>query len=61
MKSGKGEVKVDGVPITRLNESQLASFRLEKIGFVFQFYNLFPMLTAFENVEFPLILAKKSS
>jgi len=55
-----GEVKVDGVDITRLNESQLAVFRLGKIGFIFQFYNLFPMLSAFENIEFPLILAKKS-
>ena len=55
-----GEVKVDGIDIARLNESQLAVFRLEKIGFIFQFYNLFPMLSAFENIEFPLILAKKS-
>lgn len=55
----KGKVTVDGVDITRLSEPQLASFRLNKIGFVFQFYNLFPTLTAFENVEFPLILAKK--
>jgi putative ABC transport system ATP-binding protein len=55
-----GEVKVDGVDIARLNESQLAVFRLEKVGFIFQFYNLFPVLSAFENIEFPLILAKKS-
>jgi len=55
----EGQVRVDGADITRMNESQLASFRLKKIGFVFQFYNLFPMLTAFENVEFPLLLAKK--
>jgi len=55
-----GEVKVDGLDIARLNESQLAVFRLERIGFIFQFYNLFPMLSAFENIEFPLILAKKS-
>ena len=55
-----GEVIVDGVDITQLNESQLAGYRLEEIGFVFQFYNLFPVLTAFENVELPLILAKKS-
>jgi putative ABC transport system ATP-binding protein len=55
----EGQIRVDGVDITRLNESQLAVFRLQKIGFIFQFYNLFPMLTAFENIEFPLILAKK--
>jgi putative ABC transport system ATP-binding protein len=58
-KPTKGKVLVDGVDITQLNESQLASYRLEKIGFIFQFYNLFPVLTAFENVELPLILAKK--
>lgn len=58
-KPTKGKVVVDGVGITKLNESQLASYRLEKIGFIFQFYNLFPVLTAFENVELPLILAKK--
>jgi len=56
----RGAVLVDGVDITRLNESQLASYRLEKIGFIFQFYNLFPVLTAFENVELPLALARKS-
>jgi putative ABC transport system ATP-binding protein len=55
----RGAVLVDGVDITRLNEPQLASYRLEKVGFIFQFYNLFPVLTAFENVELPLILAKK--
>jgi putative ABC transport system ATP-binding protein len=58
-KPTEGQVRVDGIDITRMNESRLAAFRLEKIGFVFQFYNLFPMLTAFENVEFPLLLAKK--
>jgi len=58
-KPTKGRVIVDKVDITRLNESQLASYRLEKIGFIFQFYNLFPTLTAFENVELPLVLAKK--
>ncbi|MBS7633810.1 ABC transporter ATP-binding protein [Candidatus Bathyarchaeota archaeon] len=56
----KGKVVIDGVDITKLDESQLASYRLEKIGFIFQFYNLFPVLTSFENVELPLILAKKS-
>jgi putative ABC transport system ATP-binding protein len=54
-----GQVRVDGFELTRLGESELATFRLEKVGFVFQFYNLFPMLTAFENVEFPLVLVKK--
>lgn len=59
-KPTKGKVFVDGVDITQLNESQLASYRLEKVGFVFQFYNLFPVLTVFENVELPLIIGEKT-
>jgi putative ABC transport system ATP-binding protein len=55
----RGKVTVDNVDITRLGESQITRFRLEKIGFIFQFYNLFPTLTAFENIELPLILSKK--
>jgi len=55
----RGKVTVDSVDITRLGESQITRFRLEKIGFIFQFYNLFPTLTAFENIELPLILSKK--
>lgn len=54
-----GKVTVDNVDLTRLSESQITRFRLEKIGFIFQFYNLFPTLTAFENIELPLILSKK--
>ena len=56
----EGNVVVDGTELTRLSENQLANFRLTKIGFVFQFYNLFSMLTAFENIEYPLVLAKKT-
>ncbi|PIU59396.1 macrolide ABC transporter ATP-binding protein [Candidatus Bathyarchaeota archaeon CG07_land_8_20_14_0_80_47_9] len=55
----RGKVTVDNVDITRLGESQITRFRLEKIGFIFQFHNLFPTLTAFENIELPLILSKK--
>jgi putative ABC transport system ATP-binding protein len=54
-----GKVVIDDTDITKFGESQITRFRLEKIGFVFQFYNLFPTLTASENVELPLILAKK--
>ena len=54
-----GNVVIGNTDITKLGESQITRFRLEKIGFVFQFYNLFPTLTASENVELPLILAKK--
>src|SRR5438046_2876950 len=49
-----GEVLIDGVDITRLDEDALARLRGEKIGFVFQFFHLIPSLTAFENVAVPL-------
>ncbi len=55
-----GEVVVDGTRITTLNESQLAKWRSSHVGFVFQFYNLIPVLTAFENVELPLLLTRLS-
>ncbi len=51
-----GEVRVDGVDITRLSDNKLIDFRKEKIGFVFQAYNLIPVLTAAENVEFIMLL-----
>ena len=52
----KGEVVIDGQPIQRLGKSQLAELRLHKIGFVFQSFNLVPVLSATENVEFILQL-----
>ena len=55
-----GKLIVDGTDISTLNESGLAKWRSAKIGFVFQFYNLIPVLTAFENVELPLLLTKLS-
>lgn len=54
---GEGTVIVDGTDVNRLNDDELADFRSENIGFVFQSFNLIPVLTAFENVEYPLILA----
>jgi len=51
-----GIVAVDGVDITTLSEAELANWRAGHVGFIFQFYNLIPVLTAFENVELPLIL-----
>jgi putative ABC transport system ATP-binding protein len=57
----KGECHVQGVDVTRLNESQLADWRNQNVGFVFQTFNLIPVLTAFENVELPLLLTKLSS
>ncbi|MEM1998012.1 MAG: ABC transporter ATP-binding protein [Candidatus Bathyarchaeia archaeon] len=52
-----GKIFVDGVDITALGEKDLADYRLRKVGFVFQFYNLIPTLTALENVEIPMALA----
>jgi putative ABC transport system ATP-binding protein len=57
----KGECFVQGVEVTRLNESQLADWRNQNVGFIFQTFNLIPVLTAFENVELPLLLTKLPS
>ncbi len=53
-----GSVVIDGTDITTLNESDLAVWRSRNVGFVFQFYNLMPVLTALENVTLPLLLTK---
>jgi putative ABC transport system ATP-binding protein len=51
-----GLIRVGGMAITGLTETQLAAWRSVNVGFIFQFYNLIPVLTAFENVELPLLL-----
>jgi len=51
-----GAVLVDGVDLAAMNESQKTSWRTRSIGYVFQFYNLLPVLTAWENVELPLLV-----
>ena len=56
-----GECRVQGVDVTRLNESELADWRNQNIGFVFQTFNLIPVLTAYENVELPLLLTRLRS
>jgi putative ABC transport system ATP-binding protein len=53
-----GEIQVDGERVDCLSESKLARWRAANIGFIFQFYNLMPMLTAAQNVELPLLLTK---
>ena len=55
-KPTKGEILIGGVPLHRLNEEQVTMFRQKNIGFIFQAYNLLPMLTTLENVSYPLIL-----
>ena len=51
-----GSVEVAGTDLTRLSEGDLSSWRASNIGFIFQFYNLLPVFTAFQNVELPLLL-----
>jgi|SRR5579862_6130996 len=53
-----GVVRIDGIDITRMSENKLIDFRLHNIGFVFQAYNLIPVLTASENVEFVMLMQK---
>ena len=55
-KPSSGEIRVAGVDIAKLSEADLAAWRSANVGFIFQFYNLMPVLTAFDNVELPLLL-----
>lgn len=55
-----GAIRVGGVDITQLSDTELAEWRAHNVGFIFQFYNLIPVLTAFENVELPLLLTTLS-
>lgn len=55
-KADSGTIQVSGLDITSLTETDLTRWRAVNVGFIFQFYNLIPVLTAFENVELPLLL-----
>ncbi len=55
-----GRVEIDGVDVTRMHEDQLTEIRNEKIGFIFQFFNLIPTLTALENVALPIQFARRA-
>jgi putative ABC transport system ATP-binding protein len=59
-KPNSGRVAIDGKDITKFNEKQLAKWRARHVGFIFQLYNLIPVLSAFENVELPLLLTNLS-
>ena len=59
-KPDAGAIRVAGEDITQLNETELASWRAASVGFIFQFYNLMPVLTAWENIELPLLLTALS-
>jgi putative ABC transport system ATP-binding protein len=55
----KGKVIIDGVDVSKLDDDSLAKIRREKIGFIFQFFNIIPIFTALENVELPMIFSKR--
>jgi putative ABC transport system ATP-binding protein len=57
----EGEVRIGGQVISRMSESELARWRTKHVGFIFQFYHLLPVLTAYENVELPLLLLPLSA
>ncbi len=60
-KPSAGTIEIDGIDIASLSEGQLADWRAANVGFIFQFYNLLPVLSAFDNVELPLLLTHLSS
>jgi putative ABC transport system ATP-binding protein len=59
-KPDTGTITVEDAEVTRMSAKQLAAWRARHVGFVFQFYNLLPVLTAFQNVELPLLLTNLS-
>ncbi len=56
-----GEVFIDGIPLKSLDDNGLSDLRANKIGFIFQTFNLIPVLSAYENVEFPLLFKRQGS
>ncbi len=59
-KPDSGVIRIGGLDISALGEAELALWRASNVGFIFQFYNLIPVLTAFENIELPLLLTSLS-
>jgi putative ABC transport system ATP-binding protein len=53
-----GEISIEGTPLSEMTDRERTDYRARRMGFVFQFYNLMPVLTAVENVELPLLLAR---
>ena len=60
-KPASGTIEIGGVDIASLSEGELADWRAANVGFIFQFYNLLPVLSAFDNVELPLLLTSLSA
>ncbi len=59
-KPSSGNISISGKDVSKMNSNQLADIRNHKIGFIFQNFNLIPVLTAYENIEFPLLLLDQS-
>jgi putative ABC transport system ATP-binding protein len=59
-KPTSGEIRINGIDIATLSDADLAAWRAVNVGFIFQFYNLMPVLCAFDNVELPLLLTNLS-
>src|SRR5689334_16112548 len=59
-KPSSGELRIAGVDIVSLADADLAAWRATNVGFIFQFYNLMPVLTAYQNIELPLMLTSLS-
>ena len=57
----RGSVRIDGTEVASLSDKELTRYRREKIGFIFQSFNLIPVLDVFENIEFPLLLKRSLS
>ena len=53
-----GEVRIEGVPLSAMSDRERTDYRARRMGFVFQYYNLMPVLTAVENVELPLLVSR---
>src|SRR4051812_46054622 len=53
-----GEIVIEGVPLSAMSDRRRTDYRAHRMGFVFQYYNLMPVLTAVENVELPLLVAR---
>jgi putative ABC transport system ATP-binding protein len=56
----EGSVSIHGTDVTKMTDKQLTDLRLRRIGFIFQTFNLIPVLSVYENIEFPLLLMKKA-
>jgi putative ABC transport system ATP-binding protein len=56
-RASAGKILIDGQDLTQMNERALEAHRLRRVGFVFQFFNLIPSITAFENLELPMVMA----